>query len=107
MATQTPVALADGQLSTTQTAIYTVPANTIVLPTLLTLQQTNAALQTMVFYLNKSGASREYLRMENIAQKRHIEVRLSGEVLEAGDVIEALTTTASAVNFWLNGLNIT
>ncbi len=106
MATRTPAALADGQLATTKTTLYTVPASTILYPTLLVCFNTNAASQTIIIYVNKSGASRTYARAVLIQNER-MELHFNGEILEAGDLIEGQTTTATAVDFVLSGVKET
>lgn len=107
MATRTFAALADGQLPSSKGTIYTVPASTIVLPTLLVMVQTSATPQTIEIWLNKTGASRRYLRIEGVVQYDRIELHFAGEVLEAGDLVEAASTTANVVDYTLSGVKET
>lgn len=98
-----PLPLADGQLPTAQTAIYTSPANTKTLVSKLTLYNTNAAAQTIDLWINISAARR--FRRVVLEQNESADV-LAGEeeiVLGSADTIEALTTTATAVDYYIGG----
>lgn len=96
--------LADGQMATTKTAMYTVPAATTAYIRNINLFNTNAAEQTIIIYLNTSGTSRQIARII-LAQNESAHLLDLGEciVLEAADVLEGLTTTATAVDFVVLG----
>lgn len=98
-----PLPLADGQLPTTQAAIYASPANTKTLVNKLTLYNNNAAAQTIDLYINITGA--RHFRRVALLQDESADV-LAGEepiVLNAADTIEAVTTTAAAVDYYVGG----
>ena len=101
-------ALADGTLPTSQTAIYTVPAATVTYVKSLSLFNDNAAQQTIVLYLNVSGSARKWRRYV-LAQNESAEVLEGGEtvILNTGDTIEAVTTTAAAVPYVITGVEET
>lgn len=103
MATRTPKALADGQLPDSKTAIYTTPANTTTYISSITLYNSHATTQTTLLYVNRSGTSRVILRDGAFAQYETYSIG-AGLILEAGDTIEATTTTASAVDYQISGI---
>jgi hypothetical protein len=97
--------LADGQLATSKGALYTVPAGVTVYPRFLSLFNTNAATQTILIYLKRSGSTSRSLRRYELEQYESALVfdRHDDLALSAGDVIEGATTTASAVEYFLGG----
>lgn len=104
--TFTPKVLADGQLATTKTVVFTATTATYVKS--LTLFNDNAAEQTVLVYL-KPGATSRKARRFVLTQNEHANAIDPGEIilLESGDEIEAQTTTASAVDFVLMGVEET
>lgn len=106
--TFTTAVLADGQLPSTQGAIFTGPAVTVTYVKRISLFNTNAAQQTIDLYLNVSGSARRWRRYV-LNQHESAEVLETGDaiVLEAGDTIEAITTTASAVDYYVCGVKET
>jgi hypothetical protein len=97
--------LAEGQLATTKGTLYTVPALTTAYVKWFSLFNTNAAQQTIIIYI-KPGATSRKIRRYVIAQNASVDVLQHGEsiVLEAGDLIEAETTTATAVDYVITGV---
>jgi phage-related holin len=97
--------LADGTLPTTQAAIYTVPAVTVAYVKQLFLFNTNAVVQVITLWLNTSGTVRKW-RTLTLAQNESADILEQGESLqlEAGDVILAEGTTASATDYVLTGV---
>ena len=104
--TFTPKVLAEGQLATTKTTLFTAVAATYVKS--LTLFNDNAAEQTVIVYVRPASTSRKIRRFV-LAQNEHANAIDPGEIilLETGDLIEAQTTTASAVDFVLMGVEET
>jgi len=100
--------LYEGQLPTTKTALYTVPANSAVYVKQITVYNTNAASQTIKFYLKPGATSRTWRRYV-LAVDESAELLDQNQVLllEEGDVIEAETTTASAVDCLIMGIEET
>lgn len=100
--------LAEGQLPTSKTALYTVPASTVAYVKLFDMLNTNAAQQTIIIYLNTAGTSRSYGRAI-LEINEFASVLSDSETIElqAGDTIEAQTTTASAVDYTITGVEET
>jgi hypothetical protein len=98
-------ALADGQLPSSKGTLYTVPALTVAYVKKLTLFNTNAATQTILVYLNTTGTSRVWRRFV-LAQNESADVLGEGDsaILQAGDLIEASSTNASAVDYYIAGV---
>jgi hypothetical protein len=97
--------LADGELAITQTAVYTVPGSTVAYVKQLFLHNVNAATQTIELWLNTSGTARKWKRLE-LALNESADILEDGESvqLQAGDAIEAKTTTAAVVPFTVTGV---
>lgn len=97
--------LGDGQLPNSKTALFTSPGATTTYVKKLSLFNDNAAQQLVIIYLNVSGTSRKWRRYI-LNQNESAEVLENGEsvILEDGDSIEAVTTTASAVDYVLTGV---
>ncbi len=106
--TFTTAVLADGQLPNTQTAIFTGAASTITYVKRISIYNTNAAQQTIDIYLNVSGTPRKWRRYV-LDQHQSAELLETGDaiVIEASDTIEAVTTTASAVDYYICGVKET
>ena len=96
--------LASGQVANAVAAIYT--ASTRVVVRSLNFYNTNAAGQTINVYITRSGQTRRQLyRSSSIAQYARLAFLSGGEVLilSGGDTIDADTTTASAVDYYIGG----
>lgn len=108
MSTFTGKVLADGQLATTKTQLYTAPADTVAYVKRMSIFNTNAAQQTIVVYINASGTSRKWRRYV-LEQNESADLLDAGDslILEAADKIEAETTTATAVDFFIMGVEET
>src|SRR3990167_7196303 len=103
MATRTPKVLADGQLPSSQTTLYTVPASTSVYVSMINIVNTNASPQSVDFWINASGSARRLFHVDGLAQYERIEFE-AGLILETGDIIQAQTNTASAVDYVITGV---
>ena len=66
---------------------------------------TNAATQTLKVYITRSGGTRRQIDQQTIAQNVFYDLLASGEVfnLSPGDVLEADTTTTTALNYFISG----
>lgn len=95
-------ALADGYLPTSKGTLYTVPGGARVYITDLTIFNINAAVQTVVLYVNRTGTSRIIGRAT--LTQNYMATLSGGLVLEAGDLIEGQTTTGSAVHYAISGV---
>ena len=106
MATVTAASLADGQVANSKGTIYTAAGSVIVRS--WTLYNSNAISQTANVYVKRSGSTSRQLYRFTLAQYASATVLASGELLtlSTGDVLEADTTTASAVDFYIGGATI-
>jgi hypothetical protein len=102
--------LADGFVASSQGALYTVPAVTTAYLSSLSLFCDTATPQTVQLYLKQSGGTaRKWRRYVFNQQYDHAEVFENGArlVLQAGDTVEAVTTTASVVAYFITGVEET
>jgi hypothetical protein len=104
----TPKALADGQVAASSTAIFTATAGVATYIKSLTLYNTDAVVQTVRLYLNRTGSARSWRRFV-LAQHESVDVMSGAEsiLLESGDIILAETTTAAVVDYTLSGIEET
>lgn len=100
--TQTGKALADGHLPTSQGALYTCPAATVTYISEIELFQEHATPQTVTIWIKRDGTARKSMYRASWAQNCRA-VRNRGLILEAGDTIEGVTTTATAVAYAISG----
>lgn len=95
--------LGSGQVGSTKAALYTVPASTTALLTKLVLfHSTGSTAETVKLYYN-DGTSRQFMTL-TLNAGESAELDLKGVVLETTDDLEAETTTASVVNWFLFGV---
>ena len=99
----TAAVLADGQVASTKGTVYTVPGATIAYVYNIRLCNTNAIVQDVDIFLNTSGTSRQIARV-SLAQWESADVLSQPMHLAAGDLIEADTITASAVDYIITGV---
>lgn len=93
------VALADGQLANTKGTLYTAAAVTYIKS--ISCHSTSATTQTVIVYVNRGGTSRVIARAAlDQYDTLYIELPI---VLESGDLIEGVTTTASVVDYQITG----
>ena len=93
--------LADGQLASSKSTLYTVPVSTVGLVKYMSFFNTNTTNETVILYLNASGTSRRIARFV-LGQNESAAIDCSLS-LQAGDLIEAQTTTASMVDYVITG----
>ena len=104
--TFTAKSLADGQVATSAGAIYTATATTYVKQ--VTFFNTNAADQTILVYINRAGTDRKIRRFV-LAQNESADLLDGAQsiILENGDIIKAETTTTTAVDYVVWGVEET
>ena len=97
--------MADGQLPTSSAALYTVAASTTTWVKFFNLYNTNAAAQTILIYINVSGTDRLWRRVV-LEQNESADLLDPGQSLqlEAADIIKGVTTTGSAVDYVITGV---
>lgn len=112
MTTFAPEGLADGELPTVQTPIFTASADVGTYVKKFSLFNKNAATQTVLLYITRaaanggSGVPRVWKRYEldefdsaEVIDESVVSIRLL-----PGDAIEAVTTTANAVDYDIDGV---
>ena len=109
MATFTAKTIADGQLATSEGDIYLVPGATKGYVKQVTLYNTNAAQQTIYVFIKRSGGTSRCIRRFVIDQYESVDLVDDGDTLElsTGDAIRAYTTTATAVDYVVMGVEET
>lgn len=97
--------LAQGQLANSKTTIYTVAASTVAFIKQLRVFSTGSG-QTVSIYLNPGGTSRKYAQFV-LTTGESADVFEMPIQLEAGDLIEADSTSATTVDYVLTGVEQT
>ena len=100
--------LGEGQLPTTKGTLYTVPVAAVTYVKRISFFNDNAAAQTIIVYVKPGATSRKWRRYV-LEQNEAVDLLDHGDalILEAGDTIEAQTTTATAVDYLLMGVEET
>ena len=94
--------LADGQVANAQGTIFTAAEQTWIKS--IRLHQTSATPQDIRVWVKPSGGTaRKQLHAEDVPQNYSLEAADQPITLEAGDTIEAATTTAAVVDFAIFG----
>lgn len=98
--------LADGQVATSVTALYTVPGATTAYLKSVTFLNTNAATQTLIVSVKRSGGTSRKVRQYTLAQNESADYIEPGSalLLSTGDAVEAITTTGTAVDYTVSGV---
>jgi len=97
------------QLSTSATSVYTCPANSYVKISAATCSNVTGTAATITFNLVPSGGavstSNQVITVQNVAATgSYVMVELLNQILNPGDSIFGLSSTASAINFTLSGM---
>ncbi len=100
-----PKAIADGQLPTVLGPLFVATAVVGTYVKELSLFNNNAANQVIELFVNRQGVERSWRRLE-IELNEQGDALTDGEtmLLEVGDSISGRTTTASAVDFIISGV---
>lgn len=101
----TPKAIADGEIPLAIGSIFTASAGIATYIKAITLFNKNVLNQVILIEVNRTGVNRFWRRFE-LQQFESADVLDDGQtmILEAGDVIFASATTASAVDFTISGV---
>lgn len=101
----TPTVVYEGQLAITKTVLYTVPEDVNAYIKQISIYNTNAAAQTVKFYVKPGATSRTWRRyVLNLDESAELLDQNQVLLLQAGDQIEAETTTASAVDCFITAV---
>lgn len=103
MTTQTIQLLGHGQLANSKTTIYTVPASTSTIVKTITLVNTNTTTENVNLYIYRATASRRIIPQNMNLVAGNLVIYDDELCLEAGDLIEGDTTTASKVDYSIHG----
>ncbi|MGC4378243.1 hypothetical protein WD019_15145 [Fictibacillus sp. Mic-4] len=105
----TPKRLYIGQPGTAASTLYTVPANTKSIVKNVVLTNTTGADATITLHFVPSGgtagAANKVISSYTVSANDTVVIDLSA-VLEAGDTIQGLQGTASAVTVYLSGVEV-
>jgi len=100
-ATYTEKRAASGQLASSLTTIYTVPALTTALLTQLWLYNTSTTVAQGITIAINDGVDRTIATL-TLQPLEYATVDLSGMALNAADLLKSFTTTATTVNYALS-----
>lgn len=101
--------LASGQLPSTKTTLYTVPASTTAYVKFLSLANTSGSTtETILIFLHDGTASRRIARVV-LAPNETSRVIEIGEAANLGatNLIEGQSTNATTVDYWISGVEET
>jgi len=97
--------LADGQLANSKGTIYTTPAATQTIIKRITLVNKNSTTEAVNLYFKASGgSSRNIIPVDTQLKTKHLLVMDDEVTLEAADIIEGDTDTASQVDYVISGV---
>ena len=97
--------LSDGQLADAKATIYTTPAATQTIINRITLVNTNTSTETVNLYFKASGGtSRRIIPKDYSLIAAALFIMDDAITLEAADILEGDTTTASKVDFVVSGM---
>lgn len=104
MASQ-PIEIYTGFLPTSKTVIYTVPAAKVVFIGNIQGHNSNAADQTIIFWVSRGGVEIRLKYIQSLPFLFSFEWGY-GLVLNAGDTIAAIASNASAVGVLISGAQL-
>lgn len=97
--------LSDGQLAAAKGTIYTTPAATQTIAKKITLVNTHTSAEAVNLYFKASGGTSRRIIPKDYSLATGAELVMRDEVfLEAADILEGDTTTASKVDFVISGV---
>ena len=99
----TPTQLSDGQIATTMAAIYTNGNSTNARVLTMSVANIGTVIETVTINRNSSGSDRQVTTFKLPVGVSVIIPEMSGAVIPSGKTISASTTTASSVNFQIDG----
>ena len=100
--------LADGQLATTKTTLYTAPAATQAIVKKITLVNTSSGTVNVNLYFKASGGTSRRLIPKDMEMTGGYLAVLDDEVtLEAADIIEGDANAGSVIDYVISGVENT
>lgn len=105
----TPLPISNGQLPNAQASLIVAPGGTNYYLKQFFLYNENATLQTIQLWLFPNGGAAELYKQLQLAQNESADILEHGEsiTLTPGDAIQAVTTTAAAVDYHFTGVQET
>lgn len=100
-------ALGEGQLAATKGTLYTVPGSTNTIIKTITLVNTSASSVTVNLYLKTGATSRRIIPKDMNLDAGQLAETDQEYTLEAADLIEADASSATAVDYTINGIEET
>ena len=102
--TVTIKSLKDGQLPDAKATLYTVPASTQTVVNRIRLVNTNSTAETVNLYFKASGGTSRRIIPKDYSLAASAELIMDDVLtMEAADVVEGDTTTASQVDYVISG----
>lgn len=99
--------LNNGTVSDTKGTLYTGVSGKVTLVKSMIFHNTNTTTETLIVYLKDSGGSSKVIAQKNIEENSTFTLHLKSPFhLQLNDLIEAETTTAAVVNYWISGVEI-
>lgn len=96
--------LADGQLPTTKTTLYTTPAATQTIMRHVKLVNTTSSMVKCNLYFKASGGTSRRIIPYDMELEAYAYHKTDGETLEAADIIEGDANSGSAIDFVISGV---
>lgn len=96
--------LGQGQLPNTKGTLYTTPASTQTIISLIAIVNTDVVTRTVNLYVKKSGGTSRFVLPPNMPLgAKHLSEN-EGITLSAGDLIEGDADTAAVVDYTIHGV---
>ena len=96
--------LADGQLATTKTTLYTAPAATQAIVEPIKLTNTTSGMVKCNLYFKASGGTSRRIIPYDLELEAYASFKSDGVKLEAADIIEGDANASSAIDFVISGV---
>jgi len=97
--------LADGQLGTSKTTLYTCPASTSAIVSKIHLVNTSGSeIEINIYFKASGGTSRRICPKDMILKAGYMAVLDDEVVMEAADIIEGDAETANVIDYVISGV---
>lgn len=103
MTVLSPKLLAEGQVASSEGAIYTAPASTSTYLKTITFSNSSAISQTLIVYIRNGAGTSRVIGRATLLQNWRYEFD-GAMVLETGDSLRATTTTANVIDYTVHGV---
>lgn len=102
--TSTIKSLANGQLATTKTTLYTCPASTYAIVKHVKLTNTTGAMVKCNLYFKASGGTSRRIIPYDLELEAYASFKSDSETLEPADILEGDASANSAIDFVISGI---